>query len=74
MPVPIVTIQMFEGRSLDKKRELSKQVTDVVARITDNPASRVHVIIEEVKQENWTIGAMYAWDFERLRREKGEGS
>ena len=70
--MPIVTISMFEGRSLDQKTELVKGVTDVVARVTGNPAARVHVIIQEVKQENWTIGGLFAWDFERLRRERGE--
>jgi 4-oxalocrotonate tautomerase len=47
---------MYEGRTLDQKRELVKGITDVVARVTGNTPEGVHVIIDEVKHENWSIG------------------
>lgn len=56
--MPMVTIAMYEGRSLEQKRELVKGVTDVVARVTGNPPESVHVVIEEVKRENWAIGGL----------------
>lgn len=56
--MPVVRIEMYEGRSIEQKRELVRGVTDVVARVTGNPADAVHVIIEEVKRENWSIGGL----------------
>jgi 4-oxalocrotonate tautomerase len=56
--MPLVTVAMYEGRTLDQKREIVKGITDVVARATGNPAESVHVIIEEVKRENWAIGGL----------------
>jgi 4-oxalocrotonate tautomerase len=56
--MPVVRIAMYEGRSLDQKRELVKGVTDVVARVTGNPPDAVHVIIEDVKREHWSIGGL----------------
>ena len=56
--MPVVTIAMYDGRSLEQKRELVKGVTDVVARVTGNPPGSVHVVIEEVKRENWAIGGL----------------
>jgi 4-oxalocrotonate tautomerase len=56
--MPIVTVQMYDGRSLDQKRELVKGITDVVARVTGNSPEAVHVIIEEVKRENWANGGL----------------
>lgn len=56
--MPVVTIAMYEGRSVDQKRELVRGVTDVVARVTGNPPEGIHVIIEEVKRENWSIGGL----------------
>ncbi len=56
--MPVVTLQMYEGRTLDQKRELVKGITDVVARVTGNPPDAVHVIIEDVKRENWAIGGL----------------
>ena len=64
--MPLVTIAMYEGRTLDQKRELVKGVTDVVARVTCNPPDAVHVIIEEVKRENWGIGGLIGPD--RLKK------
>jgi 4-oxalocrotonate tautomerase len=60
--MPIVTVAMFEGRSIDQKRELVKGVTEVVARVTGNHPDAVHVVIEEVKRENWSIGGVLTPD------------
>ena len=54
--MPVVTVQMYDGRTLDQKRELVKGITDVVARVTGVSEEGVHVIIDEVKREHWSIG------------------
>jgi 4-oxalocrotonate tautomerase len=56
--MPVVRISMYDGRTVDQKRQLVKEVTDVVARITGNTPEGVHVIIDEVKRENWSIGGL----------------
>ncbi len=56
--MPVVTVQMYEGRTLDQKRELVQGITDVVARVTGNSPDGIHVIIDEVKRENWSIGGL----------------
>ena len=65
--MPVVTIAMYDGRSLEQKRELVKGVTDVVARVTGNPPDSVHVVIEEVKRENWAIGGLLWPDRQKLK-------
>ena len=56
--MPVVRIEMYDGRSIDQKRQLVKEITDVVARVTGNTPEGVHVIIDEVKRENWAIGGL----------------
>ena len=56
--MPIVTVAVYDGRTIDQKREIVKGITDVVARVTGNPAESVHVVIDEVKRENWAIGGV----------------
>src|SRR5262245_39339039 len=56
--MPIVTVAMYDGRTIEQKREIVKGITDLVARVTGNPAESVHVVIEEVKRENWAIGGI----------------
>lgn len=54
--MPMVVVQMYDGRTLDQKRELVRGITDVMVRVTGVSAEGVHVVIEEVKRENWSIG------------------
>ncbi|HLY21566.1 MAG TPA: 2-hydroxymuconate tautomerase [bacterium] len=66
--MPIVRVEMYEGRSMDQKRELARDLTAVVARVTGNPADAVHVIIEEIKRENWAIGGVLQPDRQAQKR------
>jgi 4-oxalocrotonate tautomerase len=56
--MPVVTVSMYEGRTLEQKRELASGITEVVSRVTGVPSSGVHVVINEVKRENWAIGGL----------------
>jgi len=54
--MPIVRIEIFEGRSVEKKRELAEGLTAETMRVLDCARASVNVIIDEVKQENWAVG------------------
>jgi len=56
--MPVVTVQMYEGRTMDQKRALARGITEVVSRVTGVTSEGVHVIIDEVKRENWSIGGL----------------
>ena len=47
---------MWEGRTLDQKRELVEVLTKEMARIAKCDVDSVYVVIEEVKKENWGAG------------------
>lgn len=51
--MPIVHIHMLEGRSLDQKRELVRSVTEAVVSSVGAPPERVHIVIDEMKRENF---------------------
>jgi 4-oxalocrotonate tautomerase len=50
--MPIVQIEMLEGRNLDQKREMVKGVTEVLVNTLKCPPEAVHIIIREMKLEN----------------------
>ncbi len=54
--MPIIRIEMWEGRTLDQKRELVEVLTKEMARIAKCGVDSVYVVIEEVKKENWGAG------------------
>ncbi len=54
--MPIVTIKLAKGRSLEDKRRLVKAIADSVVSTLDVKPEWVSVLIEEVERENWSTG------------------
>ncbi len=53
--MPVVTVEMLVGRTLDQKRELSKKITDVMREVAKADPKDTYVVIHEVDRENWAI-------------------
>ncbi|MCG8492894.1 MAG: 4-oxalocrotonate tautomerase [Sneathiellales bacterium] len=58
--MPLIRVELFEGRSLETKRELIEALTRETVRIAGVSKASVDVIITEVKKENWGIGGEQA--------------
>ena len=54
--MPIIRVEMFEGRSAEIKAELVKSFTAEMSRLTGCPAASVNDVITDVKKENWGLG------------------
>lgn len=54
--MPIIRVELFEGRPIEKKRELVKALTAEMVRVTGVGEASVTVIIDEIKKENWAAG------------------
>ena len=67
--MPFVNIKITnEGATAEKKAELIKGVTDLLANVLGkNPATTV-VVIDEVDTDNWGIGG----ESVTLRRKRGQ--
>lgn len=50
--MPIVQIDMLEGRTVDQKRALVEKVTEAITETANCPASAVTVILREMPKEN----------------------
>ncbi len=51
--MPIVTVQLFPGRTTEQKREMAKEITDAVVRIANTTPEATHVIFQDVSQSDW---------------------
>lgn len=51
---------MFSGRDEETKARLTREIAAVVAEVTVNSMSDVHVIVHEVDRDNWGKGAVLA--------------
>ncbi len=54
--MPLVQVEMLEGRNLEQKRAMVKEVTEVLVKTINCKAEDVQVIIREMKRENFAVG------------------
>ena len=51
--MPIVIVEMWEGRTVDQKRNLIKALTAAMVEHAACTPDHLHVVIHESKKENW---------------------
>ena len=51
--MPLVTIDMLEGRTVEQKRELVESLTQLVSEKINTPTDHITVIIRDVPRHNW---------------------
>ena len=56
--MPMVRIEMFEGRSDEVKAELIRKVTKVVAETVGAPIEHTQVVIFDVPKKHWGMGGV----------------
>lgn len=64
--MPLIQINIIEGRSPEKKERLIREVSDTVANILESPVENVRVMIQEMPATHWGI----AGESVRKRKQK----
>ena len=54
--MPVVTIEWYEGRSSEQKREIAQKVTEVLAGVGRMPADQVWIRFVDSPKSEWAIG------------------
>ncbi|MGB0508255.1 MAG: 2-hydroxymuconate tautomerase [Pikeienuella sp.] len=60
--MPIIRVEMFEGRTRDQKRELVKELTEAFVRTCGGRPDGLHVVITDVAKEDWGSGGELSAD------------
>ena len=56
--MPIVRIDLLEGRSPGRKADLVRRVTEAVSTALEVPSAQVRVLLYEVPPEHWAVGGI----------------
>ena len=56
--MPIIRVEMFEGRDRDQKRKIISEVTDGFCCATGASPESVNVILTDVSQDEWGRGGI----------------
>jgi 4-oxalocrotonate tautomerase len=51
--MPVVTVQLWSGRSVEQKRKLVAAITDAMVQHAGCKPDHLHVIIQDVPKESW---------------------
>lgn len=60
--MPFVVVHMWEGRTTEQKRSLSKAITDAMVEHAGARPGALHVAIQEYPKENWSLGGVLGID------------
>ena len=54
--MPIIHVELLEGRSVDQKRRLATELTDAFVRTCGGDPAAVRVLLRDVPPTDWAIG------------------
>ncbi|MCG3776413.1 MAG: 2-hydroxymuconate tautomerase [Nitrospira sp.] len=60
--MPLITVKLYEGRTIEQKRELARAFTAETVRVLNCPVEAVEVIFEDVKKSDWAQAGKLASD------------
>jgi 4-oxalocrotonate tautomerase len=56
--MPFITVQLIEGRSVEQKHALIKEISEAAIRVLDADPDDVWIVINEVTAEDWGVGGV----------------
>jgi len=59
--MPMIRVEMFEGRTLEQRRKLVRELTDGTCRALGCTPDAVQIVLTDIKKENWAeAGKLFA--------------
>jgi len=59
--MPVVIVEMWEGRTIEQKRQLVEGITSVMVNM-EIPRESIRIILKDNPKHNWAIGGKLASD------------
>jgi len=54
--MPYINVKLTGSLNKEQKKEIAREVTELMERVAHKPASFTYIVFEEVKSEDWAIG------------------
>lgn len=65
--VPVVTVQLWEGRTVEQKRKLVRAITDAMVEHAGVNPDGLHVIVQDVPKDSWGRAGVLGIDREDVK-------
>ena len=67
--MPYVNVQITRGATRDQKSQLVQDVTESLVRVLGKRPEHIHVVIQEIEEEDWGFSGMLTDDWKRSQSE-----
>ena len=54
--MPVITVEMFEGRTREQRERFSQAVTEAAAQILQAPVDHTWIVFREYPKSYWAMG------------------
>jgi|TARA_B110000238_G_scaffold176019_1_gene196803 4-oxalocrotonate tautomerase len=54
--MPYINVKLAGSLNKDQKKEIAKEMTELMQRVAGKPESYTYIVFDEVKSEDWAIG------------------
>lgn len=56
--MPTIRVELFEGRSVEMKRALAREITQACVKVLGGSADGVDVVFQDVCRHDWATGGV----------------
>ena len=63
--MPYIRLEVIEGVTRDQKATVVQEFTETLQRVLGKRPEHVHIVIDEVREENWGYHGMLTDDWRR---------
>ncbi|OGO62957.1 MAG: 4-oxalocrotonate tautomerase [Chloroflexi bacterium RBG_19FT_COMBO_47_9] len=67
--MPVVIVEMWEGRTVEQKRNLVKAITNAMVEHAGAKPDALHVIIHDVPKESWAKAGILSSDAQKKKED-----
>jgi len=60
--VPFIAVHLYEGRTIEQKREIVAAITEAVVRTAKTSPEATEVVIHDIPRHNWAKAGKLASD------------
>jgi 4-oxalocrotonate tautomerase len=68
--MPVLHVYLFEGRTVEQKANLMRNLTQAVTESLGSPAQNVRIMIQDMPKHNYAVGGVSVQAREDTAREK----
>jgi 4-oxalocrotonate tautomerase len=68
MNMPYINVQITKGATREQKARIVKEMTESLVNVLGKKPEHIHIVIQEIKEEDWGFEGMLTDDWKKLQK------